>query len=281
MNNMFWFLRERGTKLAFSLIVIGVLAVTIGVPLLVAILWSLVDPEAGWHYPNVLPPRLSLHFWRWAATQPGIGRAALLTFMIAPLVTVTCAVLALPTGYALGRYRFRAKRLIEAFLLAPVMVPSAAVAVSLTAIFIRLHLSQTVLGIMLAHTVVYLPYMIRTVAAAFSAIPQDVIEAARNLEANPLQLTYYVLVPLVMPGILAGAVFTFIFSVEEFVLAFIIGAPTIQTLPVILYRYLGDQFIRSSASVVSLMILVPTLAVLFITERFLRTEYVAAGFGKL
>ncbi|MBI4759213.1 MAG: hypothetical protein HY783_09495 [Chloroflexi bacterium] len=64
-------------------------------------------------------------------------------------------------------------------------------------------------------------------------------------------------------------------------LAIIVGSPTVQTLPVILYSYLGDQFIRSGASVVSLLILVTILLILFVAECFLRTKHIAAGFGKM
>ena len=86
---------------------------------------------------------------------------------------------------------------------------------------------------------------------------------------------------MVMPGLFAGAVFTFITSLEEFNLTFVIGTPTFQTIPTVLFDYLGYHFVRTNAAVVSIILMVPSIALLFIAERFLKTEYLSSAFGKL
>ncbi len=75
-----------------------------------------------------------------------------------------------------------------------------------------------------------------------------------------------------MPGLFAGAVFTFITSLEEFNLTFVIGTPTFQTIPTVLFDYLGYHFVRTNAAVVSIILIVPSIALLFIAERFLKTR---------
>ena len=119
--------------------------------------------------------------------------------------------------------------------------------------------------------------MLRILATAFESIPQDVIDAARNLGAGRLALVREMLVPMVMPGLFAGSVFTFITSLEEFNLTFVIGTPTFQTIPTVLFDYLGYHFIRTNAAVVSIILLVPSIALLFITERFLKTRISVIG----
>jgi len=90
-----------------------------------------------------------------------------------------------------------------------------------------------------------------------------------------------VVVPLLVPGILAAALLSFIGSLEEFLLSFVVGMPKVQTLPMLLWAYLGGRSaILSYAAVVTLVLLIPTLIVLVIVERFLKQEYLAAGFGK-
>ena len=204
-----------------------------------------------------------------------------LSFTIAPVVTALAGLLSLPTAYALARREFRGKGLIEIMILLPIIIPGVTVGISLGAIFTRLGLSQTITGIVLAHLLVVMPYMIRTVTASFKAIPQDVIDAAYNLGASPLQVAREILIPLVMPGLSAGGVFAFIYSLEEFVLTFIIATPTYQTIPTLLFSYLGYYFSRPLASAMSLLILAPTIIVLLLAEKFIKTEYLSAGFGKL
>ncbi len=86
---------------------------------------------------------------------------------------------------------------------------------------------------------------------------------------------------MVRPGIFAGAIFTFIASLEEFSLTYVIGTPDYQTIPTILFGFLGQRLVRTQASVVSLVLLVPSLILLFAADRMLKTNDVSAGFSKL
>jgi ABC-type spermidine/putrescine transport system permease subunit II len=90
-----------------------------------------------------------------------------------------------------------------------------------------------------------------------------------------------VLLPMVLPGLFAAALLAFVGSLEEFLLSFVVGMPTVQTLPMLLWAYLGGRSsIQTYAAVVSLVLLIPTLAMLFVAERVLKQEHLAAGFGK-
>lgn len=275
---------RRGMALGW-LLALGFFAVAFVVliiPLIVGVLWSFVNPEQGWFPPAIVPPSLSLANWRAMLSVPEIGQAFAMSFLIAPIVTVLCSALALPTGYALGRRRLRGRRTIELLILAPIILPGIVLATGLGSMFIRMGLSHTVPGVVLVQTVVLLPFMIRIVAATFEGVPQDLIDAARNLGAGPWPLTRHVLIPLVKPGLFAGGLFTFIGSLEEFVLTFIVGMPHVQTLPVLLWAYLGGRSsIFTYAAVVTMVLLAPTILLLFIAERALKQEYLAAGFGKV
>ncbi len=276
-----WFWRQLNFRRFFAWLFVSLLLISVVVPLVVIVLWSLIDPEVGWQFPDLYPRALSLHFWKRLFAIGEVPRAMALSFTIAPVVTALAGLLSLPTAYALARREFRGKGLIEIMILLPIIIPGVTVGISLGAIFTRLGLSQTITGIVLAHLLVVMPYMIRTVTASFKAIPQDVIDAAYNLGASPLQVAREILIPLVMPGLSAGGVFAFIYSLEEFVLTFIIATPTYQTIPTLLFSYLGYYFSRPLASAMSLLILAPTIIVLLLAEKFIKTEYLSAGFGKL
>jgi len=84
---------------------------------------------------------------------------------------------------------------------------------------------------------------------------------------------------MIRPGLLAGIIFAFTVSIEEFNLTFVIGTPTFETIPTILYSFMGYYFIRTNASVVALIMMTPNIIMLFLVERFLKSEYLAASLG--
>jgi putative spermidine/putrescine transport system permease protein len=263
-----------------AVLIIALLTVWTAVPLFMAVMWSLVNPDDPWSPPAVLPPSLSLAQWRYVFEFSEIVRAVITSFVLAPIVTIVSFVLSLPTAYALGRIPFRGKEALRILILLPVVMPAMVIAMFLSRVFYSFGLAQTFVGLVLGHTLLSMPYMLRILATAFQSIPQDVIDAARNLGAGRFTLVREILGPMVMPGLFAGSVFTFVTSLEEFNLTFVIGTPTFQTIPTVLFDYLGYHFIRTNAAVVSLILLVPSLALLFLTERFLKTEYLSSGLGK-
>ncbi len=263
------------------LLVIALLVIWTAVPLFMAVMWSLVNPDDPWSPPAVLPPSLSFAQWEYVFTYSEIVKAMITSFILAPIVTVVSFVLALPTAYAIGRHSFPGKEALRILILLPIVLPGMVVAMFLSRTFYAFGLAQTFAGLVLGHTLLSMPYMLRILATAFETIPQDIIDAARNLGAGRLELVRHILVPMVLPGLFAGAVFTFITSLEEFNLTFVIGTPTFQTIPTVLFDYLGYHFVRTNAAVVSIILMVPSVALLFIAERWLKTEYLSSAFGKL
>lgn len=86
---------------------------------------------------------------------------------------------------------------------------------------------------------------------------------------------------MIRPGLLAGAIFAFITSLEEFNLTFVIGTPTYETIPTVLYSFLGYNFIRTNASVVALVLMIPNIVILFLVERFIKSDYLSSALGKM
>ena len=277
----FWYLRSRRLRRLLAALAVAGMLLAFAAPIGIAVLWSLVDPETGWFPPDILPPSLSLSNWRAVLAVPEMGEALATSLIVATAVTLLSAVIGLPSGIALGRREFRLRRLAELLVLAPLMLPAIVLGTGLGAVFIRLGLSQTLIGVVLAQTVVILPLMIRIIAATSQGIPQDLIDAARNLGAGPLATTRTILVPLLLPGLFAGALLSFVASLDEFVLSFVVGMPTVETLPMLLWAYMGGRSsILTSGAVVTLTLLLPTLVLLFVAERALKQEHLAAGLGK-
>ena len=263
-----------------SLLVVALLLVWTLVPLFMALMWSLVDPDNPWSPPAVLPPSLSLAQWIFVFKFSNVVSAVGTSFALAPVVTLLSFVLSLPTAYALARNDFAGKEALKLLVLLPIVLPGMVIGMFLSRVFLSWGLSQTFLGLVLGHTLLSMPFMLRILTTALETIPQDIIDAARNLGAGRRALVTDILVPMVIPGLIAGSIFTFINSLEEFSLTFVIGTPTFQTIPTVLFDYLGHHFIRTNAAVVSIILLVPSVVLLFLTERFLKAEYLSSAFGK-
>lgn len=252
----------------------------LGVPFIMALIWSLVDPEHPWSYPDVLPPVMSFGRWTDMWANSGLAEALTNSYSIAPAVAFLTVLLALPTAYALGRKDFPGKKVAEVVTLLPLVMPGMIIGVFFSSMLINLNLSNAYLGIVIGHTVLALPYAIRILSASFKSVPQDLIEASRDLGGSPWTTFKHAYLPMLKPGLLASLIFCLVVSIEEFNIAFVLGSPDYVTVPTILYSYLGYSFIRPNAAVVSLILVIPNVILMLIIERLLKGNYLADSTGK-
>ena len=203
------------------------------------------------------------------------------SFLIAVCSTVLSFLLAMPTSYALGRRPLRGKEALKTAVLLPMILPGMAMAIYVGRVIYFMGLSGTYLGVILSHILIGIPYMLRILVVSFESMPQDILDAASNLGAGPWVRLKEVYIPMLLPSIISGAIFTFINSMEEFTMSFIIGVPEIRTIPTVLFTYLGEGFSQTRASVVSMILLIPNLILLLIVERNIKTEYMGAALGKM
>ncbi|HDR1031313.1 TPA: ABC transporter permease, partial [Pasteurella multocida] len=229
------------------------------IPFLMAGLWSLVDPEHPWSYPDILPPSLSFERWFNVWQNTSLPEAMLNSYTIAPTVAMIAILLAIPTAYAFGRMEFRGKKLAELLTLIPLVIPGMIIALFFSQMLLALDITSPFIGIVIGHTVMTLPYAIRILSAGFSSVPQDLIDASRDLGASKLTTFKDVYLPMLKPSFLASIIFCLVKSIEEFAISFVIGSPDFITVPTILYSFLGYSFIRPNAAVVSIILLVPNI----------------------
>lgn len=255
------------------------LALVIALPLALMFLWSVAD---GWTPPHVVPQNYTLSRWLDVLADANLLRATVNSLVIAIIVTFATAIIALPTAWAMARFPFRLKRVVEIFILAPIIIPGLVVAVGIGQIFLVLGLSYSMVGVILVQIVGTLPLMIRLMTASLETIPDDLIHAARSLGAGSIGVLAHVILPLAVPGLLAGGLLSFIGSFEEFDKSFIVGAPVIQTLPIKLYMFLDPYSMQLPlASIIAFILLLPALIIFVLAGRILRDDLMAAGMGKI
>ncbi|MDH0615559.1 MULTISPECIES: ABC transporter permease [unclassified Agrobacterium] len=275
--------RRRGftpeDRIFVSIGLYGALTLAIAVPLALMFLWSIAD---GWSPPLIVPKDYTTARWASILNDGSLIRAAVNSILIAIVVTFLTAAIALPTAWAMARFPFRLKRLVEIFILAPIIIPGLVVAVGIGQVFLLFGLAYSVTGVILVQIVGTLPLMIRLMTAALETIPDDLIHAARSLGAGTVGIVFHIILPLAVPGLLAGGLMSFIGSFEEFDKSFIVGAPVVETLPIKLYMYLDPYSMQLPlAAIVSFILLLPALIVFIIAGRILRDDLMAAGMGKI
>jgi ABC-type spermidine/putrescine transport system permease subunit II len=255
------------------------LALILAVPLVLMMLWSVAE---RWAAPQLLPDSYTTATWAEVLTDPGVLDALLTSTGIAVVVTLLTAALAMPTAWAMAKFPGPWRRAVEVFVLAPVIVPGVVVAVGVGQVFLKTGISYSVAGVVLVQMVGTLPLMIRLLVASFEALPDEIIHAARSLGADPLRAAWHVVLPLSVPGLLAGGLLSFVGSFEEFDKSFLVGAPVVRTLPILLYHHLDPYSLQfPMACVVALLLLLPVLIVFVLSSRIMRDDLMAAGMGKV
>jgi len=246
-------------------------------PVVPLVIWS---AAFAWRWPDLLPAAWSGRAWRYVfspTTQVRPGLTGSVT--VALLTTLLALALGAPAGIAVGRMTFRGKRAVELLLLAPFIVPGLVVTMGIQIVFIHLRLADTVQGVVLAHAMPALPYVIVSVAGVAANLGAQTEEQARSLGATSRQAFVHVTLPLLRPGLAVGGLFAFLVSWSQYTSTLIIGGGKVQTLPLLVYTFTrsGDNPI---AAALALLFVAPAVAALAVASRTLRQRQASIG-GRL
>jgi putative spermidine/putrescine transport system permease protein len=231
----------------------------------------------GWFGRLWLPPQLTLDWYRWAVEVGNIPEVLKNTLIIGVIAVAISTAIGVAAGWAFGRRRIPGKELVMALLLLPLMIPSITYALGVAKIFYAIRLVDTHFGVALAHVAVCAPYAIMVLTAAFERLDERVLEAASVCGAGPGRSFVHVVLPLIMPGILASTIFTFTHSYNEFTLTLLTYGPHTVTLPVRTYLAVGDGYWEITSAMAVLMV-IPSLAILGVIQRRAQPEKLVGGF---
>lgn len=256
------------------LLLVGVL-----LPVAPLLIWAVAGQ---WRYPALVPQRLSSRGLELLADpRSRILEGLLASAGIGVAVAVLACVIGYPAGRALGLYRFRGRRVVQFLLLAPVIVPGLAVTFGVQIFFVRYHLSDSVVGVILVQLMPTVPYAATILGAAFANLDLDYERQAAALGASPVRILWFVTIPLLRPAITVAALFTFLISWSEYVLTLLVGGGQVQTLPLLLFAAIGSSDTNAAAAL-ALLVIAPPLVLVAAASRLLSGRSAATvGFGRL
>lgn len=211
------------------------------------------------------PPGLSLQWYEKFFARRDWIDATLLSLRIAMITTVIATVLGTLASLALVRGRFRGRNVINAFIVSPMIIPAIIVAIGVYFFYARLQIVGNWWALAIAHTALALPFVVINVSATLYGFDERLEYAAMNLGANRRQTFLKVTLPNIRPGIFAGALFAFITSFDELVVALFISGTGAVTLPRKMWAELRQQ-IDPTIAAVSTLLIVLSVAVLLTSE---------------
>ena len=200
------------------------------------------------------PPGFSLQWYEKLTSQVWTS-SAITSLQVASLTALFATLLGTLAAFGLVRGRFPGRNLVNALILSPTIVPLVIIGIAMLAVFVNLRIAGTVPGLVVAHTVLALPFVVINVGASLRTMDRNLELASMNLGAGPLKTFRYVTLPQILPGVLAGALFAFIFSWDEIVVAIFLTSPFVQTLPVVMWGQVRTQVEPTLAALATLLAL--------------------------
>lgn len=200
------------------------------------------------------PPSWTIKWYQDLLADPRWLYSALTSLKIAAIVTVLSVVIGFLAALGLDRGRFPGRDLLRALFLTPMILPVVVLAVALYALFLKLGLAGTTIAFVIAHLLIALPFSIISIGNALEGFDRSIEDAAILCGANPWEARLRVTVPAISHGIFGAAVFSFLASWDEVVLAIFMASPTLQTLPVKIWTTLRQELTPVIAAASTLLI---------------------------
>jgi len=237
------------------------------VPLYLLLVNTLSSPETVNNFPKSFVPEFDLASLEFFAGFEGMLTALKNSVIVASLTMVLSIAIGAPAGYALSRFEFRGKELFRLLILLTRAFPLPLLALPLAVLFIRTGLDDTALGLALVHTTLAIPFAVLITYSLFSGIPVELEEAAWTLGCTRFTAFTKVVLPLIMPGIAASAIFAFVISWNEVFAAAVLTIEN-RTLTAFLLQTLGEAPLHLKFAG-GFILVVPALIFIFAVRKYL------------
>jgi putative spermidine/putrescine transport system permease protein len=211
------------------------------------------NAEPYFSYPM---PGLSL---RWYEDFFGNDRwqsALRMSLVVALFTTILATALGTLAALGLSRANFPGRAAVLSVLISPMIVPVIITAVGMYFFYDRVGLTNSVAGLVLAHTALATPFVVITVTATLSGFDQTLVRAGASLGADPMRVFFKIILPLILPGVISGALFAFVTSFDEVVVVLFIASPEQRTLPKQMFSGIREMISPTITAAASFLIVI-------------------------
>jgi len=228
------------------------------VPLIILVLYSFNDSRV-----NVGWVGFTLKWYKVLFSDKELINAAINSLTIAIIASVASVILGTLAGVALHKYKIP---LLSVLIMIPVAAPELLVGIALLLFFLLINFTLGITSIILAHTAFCVSFVAIAVRSRMHGMDDSLIDAARDLGASPFKAFFLVLIPTILPGVIAGGLMAFTLSIDDFVITFFTAGVGSTTLPLAIYSML-KMGVTPEVNAVSTMIIIVTLILTTIATR--------------
>ena len=244
-------------------VVLWGIAVAVCIFLLVPIIFIIALSFGSSKWLAFPPPAWTLRWYQDLATDPRWLTAAFTSLKIGLLVTICSVLLGVTASLAVIRGRFPGRQFLRGLFLTPMVLPVVVFAVATYLLFLRVGLGGTLIGFVIAHTVLAFPFAFITISTSLENFDKSIEDAAVLCGAPPIVAFLKITVPSIRLGLLSAALFSFLISWDEVVVAIFMASPELQTLPVLIWAALRQELSPTIAAASSILVLI-TLGVMML-----------------
>ena len=195
------------------------------------------------------------------------------TSMIVSLLgNLLALLLGIPAAYALSRFQFRGKGLLNGIFISPVLIPGIVMGYAMLKYVIVVYHLPIYAGLLVGHTVLMLPFIIRVIASSLSNFDFAIEEAALSLGAGRLETFFKVVLPNIRSGIIAAILIAFLESFNNVDISVFMTGPGVSTLPIQMLTYVENNFDPTIAAI-SVVLMMITAILMFVIERLMGLSY--------
>ncbi|WP_071797991.1 ABC transporter permease [Natronohydrobacter thiooxidans] len=211
------------------------------------------------------PEGYSLRWYRDFLGSDSWMRSIRNSFIIGIAATLVSTTLGTLAALGLSRSEMPAKGLIMGILISPMIVPLIISAAGMFFFFSSINIAQTYLGVVLAHAALGTPFVVITVTATLVGFDQSLTRAAANLGASPTRTFFKITMPLILPGVISGALFAFITSFDEIVVVLFVAGVEQRTIPREMWSGIREDISPTILAVATILVLI-SVALLTVVE---------------
>jgi putative spermidine/putrescine transport system permease protein len=210
--------------------------------------------------------------------HPGLAKAIWFSMKLGVMTSLLATVTGVLAAYSLHKFEFPGKEAFQNLFMLPLTFPSLVIGVGLVLAFSEYRLFDRFTRLLIGHVIITLPYVIISVGAILKVYEEDLEEAARTLGADAISTFWYITLPLIRPGILAGAIFAFIISFTNFTVSFFLSVGAAKPVPMWIFELIvnGTDPILSALSV---FLIAMSIGVLVLIERLIGVRRIIGTSG--
>ncbi|MBP2649183.1 MAG: spermidine/putrescine transporter permease PotC [Firmicutes bacterium] len=230
------------------------------VPIFVLIAYSFNDSKL-----NVLWMGFTVKWYVALFNDADIINACKTSLELAMISTVVSTMIGTLAAVGMYRYNFKGKSILDGLLYVPILIPEIVMGVSLLAFFSMISISAGFLTLLISHVAFSIPFVVLVVRARLDGFDRSVEEAAMDLGATPWQTFSKIVLPIIMPGVVSGALLSFTLSLDDVIISFFVSGPDSMTLPLKIYSMVKFG-VTPTINALSTILLVITLVIAGITQ---------------